>query len=66
MTIEINHANSPFVYRIDPKDARNIWRRENKLASKWYFYLRRDTIPEARRTLLQLQGKDDTPPESLK
>lgn len=58
MTIEINKAKSIYVYRIDPKDTRNIERKENKFRSRWYFYARRDTPQEAKRALMAMAGTE--------
>ena len=59
MTIEIMNQDSRWIYRLNPRDAREVMRRPNIPHSRWYFYLRRDTPQEAKRALLTLQGKDD-------
>lgn len=55
MALEIQRPHSKYMYRIDPKDPRNVDRRENKHGARWYFYARRDTINEAKAALLQLE-----------
>lgn len=55
MALEMNRGGSIYVYRISPADARNIERKENKFRGRWYFYARRDTAGDARRTLLMLE-----------
>jgi len=58
MTIEINKAQSPWIYRISPIDPLLVERRHNKRGARWLWYLHRDTPAEAKAALLQL-GKEE-------
>jgi hypothetical protein len=59
--IEINRANSPWIYRINPYNPRLIDRRKNKHFARWSPYQTFDTEEEARNTLLQIerQARED-------
>jgi hypothetical protein len=61
MTLEITHGASRYSYCIDPDNPCIILRRENKHNARWYWYGKRDTPQEAKRTLLQLQAEHRKP-----
>jgi hypothetical protein len=57
--IEIQRQDNAWIYRFDPKDERVVMRKANRPHAHWYFWLQRKTAEEARRELLNLQGKHE-------
>lgn len=61
MTIEINRANSPYIYRTNPINPRIIDRRKNKHGARWEWFRLCQSDEEARAALLKLEKKDAKP-----
>lgn len=59
MTIEINKAQSAYIYRVDPKNKLNIERRKNVHGARWCFFMTTDSPNEAKRILLKLALEGD-------
>lgn len=57
MSLEINRAHSPWVYRISPDNPRLIERKPNKARARWMMYRLCTTEQVARDALLKLERK---------
>lgn len=57
--IEISGRINTYIYRISPKDATVIERRTNRPNARWFWYMKRDTVNEAKSALLQLEKPED-------
>jgi hypothetical protein len=58
MTIEITRQDGAYQYRISPTDPLLIERKPNTRGGRWYWYLRRETVAETKKALLNI-GKGE-------
>lgn len=61
MTIELKRKDSPYIYRVNPHQTRNVDRRENRHGARWKHFSHHDSTFAAIEALVKIERDTKEP-----